>query len=200
MGAARLSGSLVYPHSDGPKIEGYMNQILIGIDPGVTGAVAFYRPSDGALVIEDMPTRTRPNGRREVCGKQLAGMIAKFCNFHNTAIVEWVSAMTGKESAASMFQFGRSYGMILGVLAAHHVATIETPPGVWKGLLGLSRDKRKSLEMARDVFPKHRHYFVLQKHNGRAEAALLAYLGVRALSSIVSGTNMTQGQLENPFD
>lgn len=171
-----------------------MTNIFIGVDPGVTGAIAFYRPKPYALAVFDMPTRVRASGRKEVDAMALATTIGDFTSGHSTiAVIEKVAAMTGKESAASSFQFGRSFGIVLGVLAGFGVTTIETRPAVWKAMMGLGRDKNDSLVKARQLFPRSKR-FVLQKHNGRAEAALLAHMGENALSSLVSGTNMIGGQ------
>lgn len=152
--------------------------VFCGIDPGVTGAIAFVRSEDKSLVIFDMPTRERSNGRREVCPNVTAAYLSKFFpRFRGICVIEKVAAMTGREDAASSFQFGRSFGVCLGVLAALNITAIETRPAVWKGRYGLGRDKKESLMLARETFPKHRKYFERVKDNGRAEAALLAYFG-----------------------
>jgi hypothetical protein len=37
--------------------------IVYGIDPGLSGAIALYRPSDGWLEVHDMPTLTAGQGQ-----------------------------------------------------------------------------------------------------------------------------------------
>lgn len=153
--------------------------VYIGIDPGVTGAIAFFRPEDGRLLVKDMPTRVRASGRHEVHAGVLAAYVDKFYGYPQIAIIEKVAAMTGKESSASSFQFGRSFGICLGVLAAFKLSVLETRPGVWKGMLGLSPEKQDSLDKAVAIFPKYRKLFSRKKDHGRAEAALLAWLGFK---------------------
>lgn len=172
------------------------NFIFIGIDPGITGAIAFYKPDryrqvcneeaygrspaldfllGERLTVFDMPTRQRSNGRRELHQHVLASYVERYVSrFKAIAAIEKVAAMTGREDAASMFQFGRSFGIPLGILAANQITVFETPPAVWKAKFGLGRDKKESLIMARQRFPKHRRYFERVKDNGRAEAALIA--------------------------
>lgn len=150
--------------------------LYIGIDPGLTGAIAFYLPLNGRLVVRDMPTRPRKDGRRETCPNVLAAAIERYVDrFPAIAAIEKVGVMTGKEARSDMFSFGRSFGIPLGVLAANRISAIEVPPAVWKGKLGLDRDKKKSLQLARELFPRHQGYFRRVKDNGRAEAALLAH-------------------------
>lgn len=154
--------------------------VYIGIDPGVTGAVAFYRPSTGSLVVYDMPTRPQgETGRREVCPNVLAEYLGQFCTFPSIAIIEKVHSMP-RDGVVQSFSLGRSFGIALGVLASHKISAIETRPAVWKSLAGLSAIKSESIELARKTFPRHRKmYFKRQKDNGRAEAAMLAFMGER---------------------
>lgn len=152
--------------------------IFCGIDPGVTGAIAFYHPKVGALKIFDMPTRERANGRREVCPNVTAAYLQKFFpRYRGIAVIEKVQVMTGREARSDMFQFGRSFGVCLGAIAACKITALEVRPAIWKGKMSLGRDKKESLELARKTFPKYLDYFARVKDNGRAEAALLAYYG-----------------------
>lgn len=150
--------------------------IFCGIDPGITGAIAFYRPDDERLVIYDMPTR--PKGeRREVCPNVSALYLSKFFpRFRGIAVVEKVASMPN-DGGVQAFSLGRSFGVMLGVLASLQISVLEVRPSIWKGAMDLSRDKKESLALARKLFPRQRDYFALVKHNGRAEAALLAYYG-----------------------
>jgi crossover junction endodeoxyribonuclease RuvC len=160
------------------------SRVLIGVDPGLTGALAFFRPADQLLRVYDMPTREKPSGGREVDGAELSDIVYRFTSLYDNvlAVVEKVSAMTGQESAASSFSFGRSFGIVLGVLCAYRVNIAEIRPAVWKAMYNLDRNKDNSINLAKQYFPGVPAYFALKKHNGRAEAALLARLGHTALS------------------
>lgn len=160
--------------------------IVIGIDPGIKGGIAFYRPYDKRLKVFDMPVMQRADGREQVNASQLTNMVSRFVKqkASSIAIVERVHAMTyidrmgnrRGQGAKSSFNFGMSAGVVYGVLAAHWIRIIEVEPAVWKVLLSLSADKNLSMQKARDLFPRYASEFVGRK-DGRAEAALLAWFG-----------------------
>ncbi len=167
--------------------------MIIGIDPGISGAIAFLRPSDMKLHLYDTPIKVRnTKGNMGVDSHAVSRLIERYIPSSHTqvfAVVEQVSAMTyvDKEGnlrgqgAAASFHFGKSYGTILGILAALRVFAVLTPPAVWKTALGLSRDKEASLIKARYLFPQRLEKFARKKDDGRAEAALLAYFGIRLM-------------------
>jgi crossover junction endodeoxyribonuclease RuvC len=161
--------------------------IVIGVDPGIRGAIAFMQTKGRKLHVYDMPTREGAAGRDEVCPNQLARLVGKYVSgpCKAIAVVEDVGAMTYRaangvirgQGAQQSFAFGKATGMILGILAAHWCRVYEVKPGVWKALMKLDKDKSKSLARARQLFPSKAEFFKLQKHDGRAEAALLAFFG-----------------------
>lgn len=166
--------------------------IIIGIDPGHTGAVAFYRPSDEQIRVFDMPLAKALNeGKKNtVYPNELARLVKKYtAGTECFAVLEKVSAMTYVDSkgqrrgqgAKSSFTFGASYGVVVGVLGALGVTTYEVHSSVWKTLMLLSRDKKLSIEMAKRKFPSLVPKLQRAKDDGRAEAALLAFFGKRFL-------------------
>jgi hypothetical protein len=78
-----------------------------------------------------------------------------------------------RQGIASAFNFGVGFGSLLGVLQARHIAIEFVTPAVWKRTMGLSQDKRASLDKARLLYPDAE--LGLAKHEGRAEALLLAH-------------------------
>ncbi len=84
-----------------------------------------------------------------------------------------------KQGIASSFLFGVGFGSILSVIQAMHVPLSFTTPGVWKRSYGLSKDKHASLHKARLMFPTAELH--LAKHDGRAEALLIAEFGRRTI-------------------
>jgi len=93
------------------------------------------------------------------------------------AIVEKVNAGP-KDGTVHAFRFGEAFGIIQGVLGANLIPIIYLHPAIWKSQLNLNRDKNKSLHLAREMFPKKASYFKRMRDDGRAEAALLASLGL----------------------
>lgn len=73
-----------------------------------------------------------------------------------------------------MFNFGRSYGDVRGVVGALDVPLHLVSPSKWKKHFGLTSNKDESRRKAIWTFPAVAERFVLKKHDGRAEAALIA--------------------------
>ena len=147
--------------------------MIIGIDPGFSGAIAFLYP-DNVLHIKDMPIRAIMN-RKQVDGHAFA-LILKAYKYRGAAFaaIEDVHSMPG-QGVTSTFRFGYNAGILLGVLQALDIKVLRIKPSVWKVALGLSSDKSKSLTLAKKLFPAYKEYFTRAKDDGRAEAALLAH-------------------------
>jgi len=148
-----------------------MSKILIGIDPGLTGALAIL--TNGTYeCVHDLPV-IRDRALAWIDGNELQSIIlGALAGRTAVAIIERVSAMP-KQGIASAFQFGLGFGSILGVLQALHLPIEFVTPAVWKKALGLSKDKHASLHKARLLFPTAELH--LAKHDGRAEALLIAH-------------------------
>ena len=66
--------------------------------------------------------------------------------------LERVHAMP-KQGVTSTFNFGQHYGWIKGYLEAHNCSYQEIAPQRWKREFGLDNDKKKSIEVCRQLFP-----------------------------------------------
>jgi crossover junction endodeoxyribonuclease RuvC len=151
---------------------------IIGIDPGLSGAVAVLTGSDSLIVI-DMPTMTvERNGKskRQVSASELAAIFANFNSNDTHVFVEKVSAMAG-QGVTSVFSFGRSFGMIEGILAAFKLPVTYVAPATWVKAVGRGQGKDASRARAMELFPNNQADFKLKKWDGRADAALIAYWG-----------------------
>ena len=154
-----------------------MTALLLGIDIGVQGAIALLN-ADGSLIsISDMPVLSDgPGGRRSVNAPLLAEIIFK--SHASEAFVEYVGARPG-EGAVGAFAFGRSRGVIEGVLGAAGIPVGFITPAQWKRLCGLanaSKDASRSEAIRR--WPAHAALFSRVMDDGRAEAALIAVAGM----------------------
>jgi crossover junction endodeoxyribonuclease RuvC len=100
-------------------------------------------------------------------------------NRHIHAAVELVSSMPRQAGA---FNFGRSAGVVDGVLGALGIPYTLVSPNVWKGATGLHRMsgesqadvKSRARFLAQKLWPEQAAQFKRIKDDGRAEAALLA--------------------------
>ena len=148
---------------------------VVGIDPGLSGAIAHMY--DGVIITADMPifeVIKAKKKQREVDAVQLSTIIA---NFNPSMIVlEKVHAMPG-QGVTSMFNFGRAFGAVEGVVGALRIPITHVTPQRWKSALRLSSDKGESRRLATQLFPASADQWTRVKDDGRAEAALLAWYG-----------------------
>jgi crossover junction endodeoxyribonuclease RuvC len=151
--------------------------MILGIDIGVTGAIALLDESGALLEISDMPMlHDGPKGRRAINAPLLASII--FASHATRAFVEHLSARPG-EGPTGAFAFGRSRGVIEGVLAAAGIPCQFLTPASWKRAVGLtlaSKDAARAEAIRR--WPGHAELFARVKDDGRAEAALIAAVGL----------------------
>lgn len=149
--------------------------LICGIDPGITGAVAFYYTSEPTrIMVEDIP----------VVGGTIAGGI-----FHelltrmkpDMAIVESVASRPG-QGVSSVFTFGRSFGTIIGCVQSAGIQLHFASPTKWKKHFNLNSDKEASRELALRMFPQTASHFARKKDHNRSEAALLALYAAQVIA------------------
>ena len=153
--------------------------IFIGIDPGLHGAIASYFPAQNLLGIVDMPTHEiTVNGKKRLqIDKHLLRNLLRVTDC-SRAFVEDVHSMP-KQGVASSFKFGFVAGCIQQAVVDAGFELVLVPPQVWKRRFNLTADKDAARARASELLPAHAHLWPLKKHDGRAEAALLALYGVR---------------------
>lgn len=146
---------------------------ILGVDPGVSGAVAFYFPARPDLIAaEDVPV-----AGGEIDAATLAQRINQLAP--SVAIIEQVGAMP-KQGVSSTFKFGMAYGTVRGVVQALGIPMHLVTPTRWKKHFRLDADKEKARALALRLWPETRH-FSRKKDHGRAEAALLARFGAETI-------------------
>lgn len=152
---------------------------ILGIDPGLSGAAALLA-GGSVLDLIDLPTVERTvnsKTKRQLDLHQLSAWVELHRGRIDFAVVEMVAAMPG-QGVTSSFNFGFTTGAIHGILAACGIQIRTVSPQVWKRhfrLLGQPKDASRA-EASRRL-PKEAHRWPLKKHDGRAEAVLLALYG-----------------------
>jgi hypothetical protein len=73
--------------------------------------------------------------------------------------------------------------ILIGVIAARSIPLTLVPPVRWKRALAVPKAKDGARARASQLLPGAAHQWQLRRHDGRAEAALLALYGARQLSS-----------------
>ena len=149
---------------------------IIGIDPGKTGAIAILDTVTKNLVIHDMPTVPKKNGKVVLEMATLALILKPEPGFDYLAVIEEVGVMP-KQGISSAFRFGEGYGALQMAVIGHALPHRFVRPAVWKKYFGLSQDKNLSRQSAMQRFPSNTEDFKLKKHADRAEATLLAVYG-----------------------
>jgi crossover junction endodeoxyribonuclease RuvC len=159
---------------------------VVGIDPGLSGAIAFYDSMMETLETFEMPTLTA--GTKSKSGKNkrildIANIAAMFDSQSSSiqkVIIENVHAMPG-QGVSSMFNFGVSFGIIKGIIAANFLPVEFIEPIKWKKALRVPAAKDGARLKANEFFPKYSSQWAKAKWDGRAEAAMIAYYGARYL-------------------
>ena len=152
--------------------------IIIGIDPGIAGAICFF--SNGNVIdVIDMPTMSEgKKNKKQVNGRQIFNEIKfvknKFLNEDIEVVVEQVSAMPG-QGVTSMFNFGQSFGVIKGICSAMELPIFYIRPAKWKKHFNLiNSEKDASRTKAIEMFPKISNKLSRKKDNNKADAILIA--------------------------
>lgn len=148
--------------------------VWIGIDPGLTGAVAYYEA--GYWHVHDIPVRATEGGLvdREVDAEALTALLAPMRAEHgHLACLERTHAMP-KQGVSTMFSMGDTRGAIRGVLGALGMPYRQAQPQIWKAhfqLIGAQKDA--SVARCLGFFPYLAPHLKLKKHHNRAEAVLI---------------------------
>jgi crossover junction endodeoxyribonuclease RuvC len=157
-------------------------KISIGIDPGISGAVATINARTlEVLELADTPVIT-VGGKRLYDISGMAGLIRHIALMGDAVVIlEQAQPMPG-QGVTSTFSTGRSFGLWEGILSALDVPYQAIRPIMWtkKILAGASGEgKQRSIQFAMRMFPGAE---LVQKgcrkpKDGRADALCLAYYG-----------------------
>lgn len=150
--------------------------LICGIDPGITGGIAFYKESE--LVVFRTPVfevEFVKSGKKKTRKEMDLNTAWEYLEQHkpDVVVLEKVTARQG-EGVTSSFRFGQNFGQWQGLATALKVEVIYVRPQQWKAYYDLSSDKNESSELARQYWPEHEKIFKVKKNNGMAESALIA--------------------------
>jgi crossover junction endodeoxyribonuclease RuvC len=156
-----------------------MMKTIIGIDPGVSGALAVITP-EGNLGIYDLPTAPTENfnGIDPVELKRLLAMrIAPV--FRNTVAYCEKSILPPKNGALATRSVYDCRGVIRAVLALSGIPLIYVSPKEWKKFHGLPEksDKERSRGFCKQIRPDLSEQLARKMDHNRAEAVLIALYG-----------------------
>lgn len=160
--------------------------IVIGIDPGLTGAVAVMDRA-GVRAVFDLPTMAVPGVgpkalvKRKIDGRALCQLLLQHCPADAEkplVFLEKVSTMGGANNAVqTQGSLMRSLGAIESVVECLNYPVEQVAPQSWKKRFGIGSDKAKALETARKLHPEAATDLKRARDHNRAEAVLLAHYG-----------------------
>ena len=150
--------------------------IIIGIDPGVSGAICIL--TDGKITeIYETPTMIDgKKNKKQVNGAEITNIINKeLVNEKDiNVVIEHVSAMPG-QGVTSMFNFGQSFGVLKGICAALKLPVHFIRPVKWKKHFNLiNTEKDASRTKVIEVFPYISSKISKKKDVNKADAILIA--------------------------
>jgi len=148
---------------------------ILAIDPGAKGALAFFDIEAGVLDVVDTPSVQVKRGQKlklEISPQMTASVIS--ARKPTMAVMEKTGAMPG-QGVSSMYQFGRSCGMLEGILAALQIPVTYVSPATWQKDVNARGGKDGNRARAAELFPAYAAEFSRKKDDGRADAALMAF-------------------------
>ena len=153
-----------------------MSGVIVGIDPGLSGALVALHPDGTFAWCHDIPVITAGT-KREIDEIELARLVDAAGPI-DVAVLEKVGVRPG-EGTVGAFTFGRGYGLLRGILRAHFVRIIDVTPATWKKGVGIKTGAGKdaSRALAKERFQQHAGLFARVNDDGRAEGALIALWG-----------------------
>tara|TARA_B100000131_G_scaffold260983_1_gene256955 strand:- start:266 stop:757 length:492 start_codon:yes stop_codon:yes gene_type:complete len=152
--------------------------LIIGIDPGISGSICFFKNGVITDVIE-MPTMNEgKKNKKQVNGSQLYNEISQRIKLIDKkdikVVIEQVSAMPG-QGVTSMFNFGQSFGILKGLCSAMQLSIYFVRPARWKKFYNLiNSEKDASRTRAIEIFPYFSSNLSKKKDSNKADAILIA--------------------------
>jgi crossover junction endodeoxyribonuclease RuvC len=152
---------------------------ILGIDPGLDGAIAVLTEAGELVAIHDMPTLLDgAKGRRAVNPALFASIVRS--TQASRAHCELIGPRP-TDGTTGAFGFGRTRGIIEGVLAAAGIPLEMIAPPVWKRVSSIApgkenKDSARSVAISR--WPSQAALFARKCDCDRAEAALIGLAGL----------------------
>ena len=149
---------------------------LIGIDPGLSGAIAILEDKK-VIKLLDMPIMAEgKKNKRQLNSANLSQYISSnIVDFNKTVVVvEQVNAMPG-QGVTSMFNFGQTFGAIKGVCAALKLPIFFVRPSKWKKhfeLINSSKDASRTKVI--EMYPTLSAQLTKKRDVNKSDAVLIA--------------------------
>ena len=149
---------------------------IIGIDPGLSGAIAILENNKIKDLCE-MPVMSEgKKNKRQLNSAQLVKLLKD--NIYEkeeiSVVVEQVNAMPG-QGVTSMFNFGQTFGAIKGICAALGLPIFFVRPAKWnKHFELINSSKDASRTKAIEMYPAISNQLSKKKDVNKSDAILIA--------------------------
>lgn len=173
------------PTENGTGRELPVLRVVIGIDPGVNGAIAVLANGKPVKVF-DMPVNDRPSGGQVLNTLAIHHALADICRVHTGAYIHAVietPSTRPHDAPTNILRIGEGFGILKALLLVHRIPITEVRPQAWKGYYGLVKvgeykpTKGDSRNKALTLWPAFGIHFARVKDHDRAEAMLMAHWG-----------------------
>ena len=152
-----------------------MQQVIVGIDPGFSGAIAMINyPSGKILLLEDMPV-VRVGKRKELYLAELRGWLHVEVKIVH-AFIEKAQPMPD-QGIVSTGRYMKSFGELIGLCEGLWIPYTLVHPTSWKRamLKDMEKGKEASIKRVQELYPDLK--LSRKKDHGKADAILIARYG-----------------------
>lgn len=161
--------------------------IIVGCDPGLTGAIAVLDHHGALTVIEDLPTCAietagpKAKVKRKIDARAMRDLLRRVVPANECAVfVMEDMQLLGGSSVQTMGALAHTRGILEAVALLCGMPMSYVTPQRWKKFYGLDSDKTRCLHAARTLYPDAP--LKLAKHHNRAESLLIARWALRNLA------------------
>jgi crossover junction endodeoxyribonuclease RuvC len=151
--------------------------LIIGIDPGLLGGIAFLDLNRKILYAIRMPILKLKSKNKITSIYDIQTLVSLFLIKVDVMVtLEKVSTRPG-QGIASNGKLMYGYGLLHGLIARYDHQTVI--PRTWKKEFNLHADKELSRAKASELFPHCSNFWRFKNQDGVAEATLLALWGAK---------------------
>ena len=161
--------------------------MVVGIDPGASGALALLDDNGRLLSVVEMPAfGSEPNAA------DVAALLDAMGRPEDLFVALEEPFANNMASSISQLNQGIGFGILLGVVGTMGYRHERIPPAKWKRELGLpmsrqltaAQKKKNSREWASRLWPNQAHRWAKSTQDGLAEAALIGESMRRRLNAV----------------
>ena len=154
--------------------------MILGVDPGITGALVWLSEGPRVEWCSDMPVLELVRNKKKRHMIDIAGLLQLFKGYTKPehAFIEesWPRPENGSVAAHAS---GVVFGVLLCALQANEIPYTTVSPQTWKAALSIPAAKDGARARANELLPSGAARWMRVKDHNRAEAALIALWGYR---------------------